>query len=62
MRNGGPAGLLLGGAITVDLPLNGKWSDLQADFVLCVSEPGKAFILRLEEIYSFRQRDREFAD
>jgi len=24
----------LGGAVTVELPLNGRWSDLQADFVM----------------------------
>lgn len=49
----------LGGAATVDLPLNGRWSDLQADFVFLVQSPDAPFRLQLEEIYSFRQRNRE---
>ncbi len=50
---------ILGGAVTVDLPLNGRWSDLQADFVIFDHGHGEPFILRLEEIYSFRQRNRD---
>lgn len=50
----------LGGAVTVDLPLNGRWSDLQADFVMLIQGEGGSFVLRLEEIYSWRQRNREY--
>ncbi len=32
------------------------------DFVMLVTDPGKPFLLRLEEIYSFRQRNREWSD
>ena len=49
----------LAGAITIDLPLNGRWSDLQADFVLFDRDPDAGFELQLEEIYSGRQRARK---
>ena len=42
---------LLAGAISIDLPLNGKWSDLTADFVLFDRDPDAGFELQLEEIY-----------
>ena len=50
----------LAGAITLDLPLNGKWSDLQADFVLLEkgTHPNE-YVLRLEEIRSWKQHSRE---
>ena len=54
-----PNAPMLAGAVTVDLPLNGKWSDLQADFVLVDLEPNSGLELHLEEIYSWRQRSRE---
>jgi len=51
----------LAGAISFDLPLNGKWSNLQADFVLYASEDPAGFILVLEEIChpSSQRDDRE---
>lgn len=53
----------LRGAISVDLPLNGKWSDLEADFVWFEnSDPSKGYPLRLEEISSFAQTQREIDD
>jgi hypothetical protein len=49
------------GAISFDLPLNGKWSDLRADFVFLKRNPHEeGYILRLEEIFSWRQRGREY--
>ena len=56
-----PNASLLAGAITIELPLNGRWSDLQADFVLFDRDPDNGFELRLEEIYSWQQRARENA-
>jgi hypothetical protein len=50
----------LGGTVTIDLPLNGRWSNLQADFVMLVQGEGDPFVLRLEEIYSWRQRNRDY--
>jgi hypothetical protein len=44
----------------VDLPLNGKWSDLRADFVLFDHEAPAICTLRLEEISSWRQANRNF--
>jgi hypothetical protein len=50
----------LAGAIQFDLPMNGKWSDLQADFVLFDDgEFRNDSILTLEEIQSLAQRQRE---
>jgi hypothetical protein len=50
----------LAGAIQFDLPMNGKWSDLQADFVLFDDgEFRNDSILILEEIQSLAQRQRE---
>lgn len=56
-----PNASMLAGAISIDLPLNGRWSDLQADFVLFDRDPDAGFELRLEEIYSWKQRARENA-
>jgi hypothetical protein len=51
-----PSQHALRGAVSVDLPLNGKWRDLTADFVWFESaEPGQDFPLALEEIGSWRQ-------
>lgn len=44
---------LLAAAISIHLPLNGKWSDLCADFILVDREPDAGtYRLRLEEIFS----------
>ena len=40
----------LAGAVTYHLPLNGKWSDCSADFVLFETDAPEGFLLRLEEI------------
>ena len=40
----------LAGAITYHLPLNGKWSDCTADFIMFETKVPEGFLLRLEEI------------
>jgi hypothetical protein len=56
-------GQALRGAISVDLPLNGRWSDLEADFVWFEnSDLSKGYPLRLEEISSFAQTQCEIDD
>ena len=53
----------LAGAIGFDLPLNGHWSDLTADFVFFDNEEfQQGYVLRLEEIQSYAQRQREIDD
>ncbi|HXT10952.1 MAG TPA: hypothetical protein VN873_05255 [Candidatus Angelobacter sp.] len=47
-------GVGLRGAIQFDLPLNGKWSDLTADFVLWEHDI-EYYVLALEEISSVNQ-------
>jgi hypothetical protein len=43
------------GAVAFDLPLNGRWSDLTADFVFCEGpNPFVGYALGLEEIQSSR--------
>ncbi|MGJ8655149.1 MAG: hypothetical protein ACSHX6_01760 [Akkermansiaceae bacterium] len=37
------------GAASCDLPLNGKWSDLCADFILVEHVSKQGYVLRLEE-------------
>jgi|CXWL01.1.fsa_nt_gi hypothetical protein len=50
----------LAGAVEFDLPLNGKWSDLSADFAFFdIPEYPDGFVLQLEEIQSSQQVDRE---
>jgi hypothetical protein len=50
----------LAGAVAFDLPLNGIWSDLTADFVFFeTAEASKGYLLRLEEIGSAAQTQRE---
>jgi hypothetical protein len=51
-------GIGLRGAVRFDLPLNGKWSDLTADFVFWEHD-NENYILALEEITSANQRLRE---
>ena len=48
------------GSVTFDLPLNGQWSDLTADFVFFEGADARAgYPLGLEEIGSWRQMQRE---
>jgi hypothetical protein len=55
-----PNNVKLAGAIEFDLPLNGKWSDLQADFVFFDNDKfQQGYVLALEEIQSVAQRQRE---
>lgn len=50
----------LAGAVDFDLPLNGKWSDLRADFVFFDnSNYREGYVLALEEILCDAQRERE---
>jgi|ERR1700733_608685 hypothetical protein len=48
----------LRGAVRFDLPLNGKWSDLTADFVFFENN-NEGYSLALEEICSVKQSQRE---
>jgi hypothetical protein len=48
----------LRGAVSFDLPLNGKWSDLTADFVF-FDNSKDGYKLALEEISSRKQSERE---
>jgi hypothetical protein len=48
----------LRGAVSFDLPINGKWSDLTADFVFFENN-NEGYALALEEISSVKQRHRE---
>ncbi|HEX3949186.1 MAG TPA: hypothetical protein VHW95_04985 [Steroidobacteraceae bacterium] len=55
-----PNTVRMAGAVAFDLPLNGGWSDLTADFVFFENDnPDAGYILRLEEIHSWRQTQRE---
>jgi hypothetical protein len=55
-----PNGLKMAGAVEFDLPLNGRWSDLTADFVYYDKEVfQEGYVVALEEIHSFMQRQRE---
>lgn len=50
----------LKGAVTFDLPLNGRWSDLTAEFVFFDNDdPAEGYILCLEEIQCWEQVQRE---
>jgi hypothetical protein len=51
----------LRGAVRFDLPINGKWSDLTADFVFFENDNG-GYRLALEEICSIKQLQREVED
>jgi hypothetical protein len=53
-----PNDLKMRGAVDVDLPLNGKWSDLTAHFVF-FERTSEGSELALEDIYSESQSDRE---
>jgi hypothetical protein len=55
-----PSSLKMMGAIGFDLPLNGKWSDLTADFVFFDNEKfPEGYVLCLEQIDSNSQWQRE---
>jgi hypothetical protein len=56
LNNIGGTGLR--GAVQFDLPLNGKWSDLTADFVFWEHD-AENYTLALEEIHSVNQTLRE---
>ena len=57
-----PNTLGLVAAIAFDLPLNGKWSDLTADFVVFAgSDQSRDCSFSLEEIGSWAQKQREVA-
>lgn len=49
----------LAGAVAFDLPLNGRWSDLTADFVFFENNDPEGFDLYLEGIDSSEQFQRE---
>ena len=53
------ARISLAGAVSFDLPLNGRWSDLTADFVFYEYDEPEGYRLWLEEINSWEQRQRE---
>jgi hypothetical protein len=58
-----PTQVRMRGAVAFDLPLNGRWSDLTADFVLFDGDKqNDGYILRLEEIHSWRQTQREIEE
>ena len=53
----------LRGAVAFDLPLNGRWSDLTADFVFFQNkDQSEGYPLALEEIRSQAQFQREVKD
>jgi hypothetical protein len=55
-----PNTVRMAGAVAFDLPLNSRWSDLTADFVFFETDnPSAGYTLRLEEIHSWRQTQRE---
>jgi hypothetical protein len=55
-----PNSVRMRGAVAFDLPLNGQWSDLTADFVMFESDaPNSGYNLRLEEIHSWKQTQRD---
>jgi hypothetical protein len=53
-----PNSVGLRGAVSFDLPINGKWSDLTADFVFFENN-NEGYRLALEEISSVKQSQRD---
>jgi hypothetical protein len=45
------------GAVSYSLPLNGKWSDLTADFVLCAADEDQTMCIGLENLTQPRACD-----
>lgn len=58
----GPNTLQMAGAVSFDLPLNGRWSDLTADFVFFENDDPEGYRLWLEEIGSWQQRERDYQE
>jgi hypothetical protein len=57
-----PNSIRMVGAFAFDLPLNGRWSDLTANFVLFERDgPDAAHSLGLEDIQSYKQMQRDLA-
>ena len=56
-----PNSTKMAGAISFDLPLNGRWSDLTADFVFFENSDPEGYNLCLEEIDSWEQGQRDIA-
>ena len=53
----------LRGAISFDLPVNGRWSDLTAKFVFCENDNvNEGYFLDLEQIRSTAQLQKEIED
>jgi hypothetical protein len=51
------------GTASYDLPLNGKWSDLRANFILYKNITlEEDYVLGLEELYSWRKSQRDFEE
>ena len=57
-----PNSVKMAGAVSFDLPLNGRWSDLTADFVFFEGNDPKGYDLVLEEISSWEQVQRDIAE
>jgi len=55
-----PNDLAIRCTIEMDLPLNGKWSDLEIDFVMFERDSGNVWALTLEDIVCTRQLQEEF--
>lgn len=56
-----PNSTKMAGAVSFDLPLNGCWSDLTADFVFFENDDPEGYSLNLEEISSWVQDQRDIA-
>jgi len=54
-----PNSIKMAGAVSFDLPLNGRWSDLTADFVFFENDCPEGYNLCLEEINSWVQGQRD---
>lgn len=57
-----PNSVKMAGAVSFDLPLNGRWSDLTADFVFFEGNDPEGYYLVLEEISSWEQVQRDIAE
>jgi hypothetical protein len=50
-----PSGLGIACVVSAELPLNGKWSTLTADFLLYELEPGRGHLVELEHLSFFEE-------
>jgi hypothetical protein len=57
-----PNSVKMAGSVSFDLPLNGRWSDLTADFVFFENDNPEGYDLILEEISSWEQVQRDIAE